>query len=127
MNKNIFNNIDVLVNTSYIENQSIPEDNQYFFSYTITLHNTGNQAAQLESRHWIITDANGKIQEVRGEGVIGEKPLLQSGEEYRYTSGAVIKTPVGSMRGSYQMVAEDGTKFDAMIPVFTLSTPNILH
>ncbi len=127
MNKNIFNNVDVIVNTNYIENQSIPENNQYVFSYTITLHNTGNQAAQLESRHWVITDANGQTQEVRGEGVIGEKPLLQSGDEYRYTSGAVIKTPVGSMRGSYQMIAEDGTKFDAAIPVFTLSIPNILH
>jgi len=127
MGKNIFNNIDVVVNTNYIENQSIPEDDQYVFSYTVTLHNTGHQAAQLESRHWIITDANGQTQEVRGEGVIGEKPLLRSGDEYQYTSGAVIKTPVGSMRGSYQMIAEDGTRFDATIPVFTLSTPNILH
>ncbi len=127
MSKDVLNNIDVTVNTSYIEDQSEPEDNQYVFAYTITLHNTGQQAAQLESRHWIITDANGQTQEIRGEGVVGEKPLLRSGDEYQYTSGAIIETPVGSMRGSYQMIAEDGTKFDAPIPVFTLSTPNILH
>ncbi|NOX43606.1 MAG: Co2+/Mg2+ efflux protein ApaG [Gammaproteobacteria bacterium] len=127
MSNTVQNNIEVIVNTRYLEEQSEPEDNQYVFSYTITLRNTGKQPAQLESRHWIITDANGQIQEVRGEGVVGEKPLLRSGEEYQYTSGAVIETPVGSMRGSYQMIAEDGTKFDAQIPVFTLSLPNILH
>jgi len=127
MKNDVLNNIDVTVNTRYIEEQSEPEENQYVFAYTITLHNTGKNTAQLKSRHWIITDANGQIQEVRGEGVIGEKPILRSGEEYQYTSGAVIETPVGSMRGSYQMVTEDGTKFDASIPVFTLSIPNILH
>jgi len=127
MEKEYLNCINVVVNTSYIEGQSVPEGNQYVFAYTITLHNAGQQAAQLKSRHWIITDANGETQEVKGEGVIGEKPLLQPGEEYQYTSGAVIKTPVGSMRGNYRLVAEDGTIFDAAIPVFTLSTPNILH
>lgn len=121
------NNIEVVVNTFYIEDQSEPDSNQYVFAYTITMRNTGHQAAQLESRHWIITDANGHVQEVNGEGVVGEKPYLQTGEEFQYTSGAVIETPVGSMQGSYQMVAEDGTKFDAPIPVFTLSLPNILH
>lgn len=127
MSNLVQNNIEVIVDTRYIEEQSEPEDNQYVFAYTITLHNTGHQAAQLESRHWIITDANGQTQEVKGEGVVGKKPLLRSGDEYQYTSGAIIETPVGSMRGSYQMVAEDGTRFDAPIPVFTLSMPNILH
>jgi len=127
MNRDMLNHIDVIVDTNYIEDQSRPDENQYVFAYTITLFNKGNQSAQLHSRHWIITDANGQTQEVRGEGVVGEKPFLKSGEEYQYTSGAIIETPVGSMRGSYQMVAEDGTKFDANIPVFTLSMPNILH
>jgi ApaG protein len=97
------------------------------FAYTINIKNTGNIAAQLVSRHWIITDANDLVQEVRGLGVVGEQPLLKPGESFEYTSGAAIATPVGIMRGSYQMMAEDGTQFDAPIPEFTLSVPRVLH
>lgn len=119
--------IDISVISHYIESQSDPENDQYVFSYTVSIHNAGTLAAQLESRHWIITDANGQVQEVQGEGVVGQKPFLRAGENYQYTSGAVLQTPVGSMHGSYQMVDENGTKFDAPIPVFTLSKPNILN
>jgi ApaG protein len=97
------------------------------FAYTITLRNTGSVAAQLISRHWVITDAEGLVQEVRGLGVVGAQPLLQPGESYEYTSGASIATAVGTMKGSYQMVASDGTRFEAQIPEFTLSVPRVLH
>jgi ApaG protein len=97
------------------------------FSYTITISNTGKLAAKLLTRHWVITDANGEVQEVHGEGVVGEQPYLRPGESFEYTSGTVMDTPVGSMEGSYQMVTDDGSAFDARIPVFTLSMPNALH
>ncbi|MAT66382.1 MAG: Co2+/Mg2+ efflux protein ApaG [Gammaproteobacteria bacterium] len=119
--------IEVEVQTSYIEEQSSPEDNRYVFAYTITIHNTGSVAAKLLTRHWIITDSNGKTQEVRGEGVVGEQPHLTPGERFQYTSGTMIETSVGSMRGSYQMIADDGVEFDAEIPPFTLSIPRTLH
>ncbi|BAZ95242.1 protein ApaG [Thiohalobacter sp. COW1] len=119
--------IEVEVQTSYIEEQSSPEDNRYVFAYTITIHNTGSVAAKLLTRHWIITDSNGKTQEVRGEGVVGEQPHLTPGERFQYTSGTMIETSVGSMRGSYQMIADDGVEFDAEIPAFTLSIPRTLH
>ncbi|HSH30141.1 MAG TPA: Co2+/Mg2+ efflux protein ApaG [Thiohalobacter sp.] len=119
--------IEVEVQTSYIEEQSSPEHNRYVFAYTITLHNTGSVAAKLLTRHWIITDSNGKNQEVRGEGVVGEQPHLTPGGRFQYTSGTMIETPVGSMRGSYQMIADDGVEFDAEIPPFTLSIPRTLH
>ena len=119
--------IEVEVQTSYIEEQSSPENNRYVFAYTITIHNTGSVAAKLLTRHWIITDSNGKTQEVRGEGVVGEQPHLTPGERFQYTSGTMIETSVGSMRGSYQMIADDGVKFDAEIPAFTLSIPRTLH
>jgi len=119
--------IEVDVETRYIEEQSIPEQERYVFSYTITIRNIGEQPAQLLHRHWIITDANNKVQEVRGEGVVGEQPRLNPGENFRYTSGTMLETPVGSMRGTYQMVADDGVEFDADIPCFTLSTPRTLH
>lgn len=119
--------IEVEVQTRYIDEQSMPEQNRYVFSYTITIHNVGERPAQLVSRHWIITDANNKVQEVRGEGVVGEQPELQPGEQFRYTSGTMLETPVGSMRGSYQMIADNGVEFDAEIPVFTLSIPRTLH
>lgn len=127
MNEATTNQIEVNVNTHYMSNQSDPENAQYVFSYTITIQNTGTQAAKLKSRHWIITDANGHVQEVRGEGVVGEQPLLRAGDAYQYSSGAMLETPVGSMQGSYQMVGADGTSFDATIPIFTLSTPNSLN
>lgn len=119
--------IEVEVQTTYIEEQSSPEDNRYVFAYTITIRNTGSVAAKLLTRHWIITDSNGKTQEVRGEGVVGEQPHLEAGESFRYTSGTMIETSVGSMRGSYQMIADDGVEFDAEIPAFTLSIPRTLH
>lgn len=119
--------IQVVVTTRFLEDQSIPEDDRYVFAYTIGIHNLGEVAAQLVSRHWVITDANGKVQEVRGEGVVGEQPWLQPGERFEYTSGTVLETPLGTMRGSYQMVADDGTRFDAMVDPFTLSIPRTLH
>ncbi len=119
--------ITVKPKTQYLADQSDEAADRYVFAYTITILNTGAATAQLLSRHWIITDANGKVQEVKGLGVVGEQPKLAPGESYEYTSGAAIATPVGTMRGSYQMVAEDGTKFDAPIPEFTLSIPRVLH
>jgi len=120
---------EIQVNTQveYIPEQSSEEQDRYVFAYTITITNTGSIAAQLISRHWIITDASNSVQEVRGLGVVGEQPLLKPGESFEYTSGSAIATPVGTMKGTYQMVAEDGTKFDADIPEFTLSMPRILH
>ena len=111
----------------YIPEQSSEEQDRYVFAYTITITNTGSIPAQLISRHWVITDASNSVQEVRGLGVVGEQPLLKPGESFEYTSGSAIATPVGMMKGSYQMVAEDGTKFDAQIAEFTLSMPRILH
>ena len=120
-------NITVEVETSYIEGQSEPDNERYVFSYTITIRNEGGVPAQLISRHWLITDANGHTQEVRGEGVVGEQPHLKPGEGFQYTSGTMIATPVGSMRGEYQMVDENGDEFDAVIPAFTLAIPRTLH
>jgi len=119
--------IEVIVATRFLDDQSIPEDDRYVFAYTIRIQNVGKVPAQLVSRHWIITDANGKVQEVQGEGVVGEQPWLQPGEHFEYTSGAVLETSLGTMRGSYQMVADDGTRFDAVIDPFTLSIPRTLH
>ena len=120
-------NITIEVETSYIEGQSEPDNERYVFSYTITIRNEGEIPAQLLSRHWIITDANGNTQEVKGEGVVGEQPNLKPGEGFQYTSGTMIETPVGSMEGSYQMVADDGEEFNAVIAPFTLSIPRTLH
>ena len=111
----------------YLAEQSDPDAERYVFAYTITIRNIGTVAAQLISRHWLITDANEEVQEVRGLGVVGHQPLLQPGESFEYTSGASLSTPVGTMRGSYQMVAEDGTQFEADIPEFTLAMPRVLH
>jgi ApaG protein len=119
--------ITIGVNTSYVAEQSQPEQNRYVFAYTITIRNSGCTAAQLLSRHWIITDATGHVQEVRGDGVVGEQPRLEPGESYRYTSGAVLETPVGTMTGSYHMIADDGVGFEAPIPMFRLSVPHMLH
>jgi ApaG protein len=120
-------NIHVSVNTTFIPEQSDPAADRYIFAYTITIANSGTEAAQLISRHWIITDADNVTQEVKGLGVVGEQPLLRPGESFEYTSGTAMATPVGTMRGSYQMVAEDGNKFEAEIPPFTLSMPRVLH
>jgi ApaG protein len=119
--------IDINAATQYLASQSAPEAGRYVFTYTITLHNAGQEPARLLERHWIITDAHGKVQEVRGEGVVGEKPRLAPGEYFRYTSAAMIGTPVGTMQGEYRMVADDGEYFEAPIPAFTLSVPRTLH
>ena len=119
--------IRVDVATEYLPDQSEPAASRYVFAYTITITNTGGVPAQLISRHWIITDADGKVQEVRGLGVVGHQPLLKAGEHFEYTSGSALATPVGTMRGSYHMVAEDGTQFEAPIPEFVLSMPRTLH
>ncbi|MCG6871048.1 MAG: Co2+/Mg2+ efflux protein ApaG [Gammaproteobacteria bacterium] len=119
--------IDIRVRARYLEQESRPAADRYVFAYTIQITNSGEAAAQLLSRHWIITDADGGVQEVRGEGVVGEQPHLKSGESFEYTSGAVLQTPVGSMRGSYQMRADDGTDFEAPIEAFTLARPGSLH
>jgi ApaG protein len=119
--------IDVSAATQYLADQSDEAAGRYVFAYTITMRNTGTIAAQLISRHWIITDAQGLVQEVRGLGVVGEQPLLEPGQSFEYTSGAAIATSVGTMKGSYQMVAADGTRFEAPIPEFTLSVPRVLH
>ena len=119
--------ITVSARTAFIPDQSDMQSGRYVFAYTITITNTGTVPAQLVSRHWIITDSDNQVQEVRGLGVIGEQPLLRPSESFEYTSGTAIATPVGTMRGSYQMVAEDGVRFDAPIPEFTLSMPRVLH
>jgi ApaG protein len=119
--------IDISAESIFVRDQSAPDDDKYVFAYTITINNAGSVTAQLRSRHWIITDGQGKVQEVRGEGVVGEQPRLSPGESFRYTSAAMLETPVGTMHGSYQMLAEDGTEFDAPIPPFGLALPNMIH
>ena len=120
-------NLKVSVDTTYLESQSSSDDDRYVFAYTVTIQNNGEVPAKLLTRHWIITDSNGKTQEVRGDGVVGEQPHLKPGEGFQYTSGTMLETPVGTMRGSYQMQADDGTEFDAEIQLFTLSAPRVLH
>jgi ApaG protein len=119
--------IRVDVSANYVGEQSKPEEGHYAFSYTITIRNEGQVPARLLTRHWVITDANGKVKEVRGEGVVGEQPYLLPGQGFRYSSGAVLETPVGAMQGSYQMLADDGAHFDAPIAPFTLAMPGLLH
>ena len=127
MSESELNDIQIDVETRYVEEQSNPEQNYYVFAYTITIRNQGRQAAQLLTRHWVITDSNQKVQEVRGEGVVGEQPHLKPGEQFVYTSGTMLETSVGTMKGSYQMLADDGSHFDAEIDEFVLSTPRVLH
>ena len=119
--------IDIQAASRFLADQSDPADERYVFAYTIRVQNLGQQAAQLISRHWVITDGNGKVEEVRGDGVVGKQPVLEPGQSFEYSSGAVIETAVGSMRGSYQMQAEDCTSFEATIPTFTLSVPRVLN
>jgi len=119
--------IDVKVQSRFLPEQSTPEEGRFVFAYTIRIHNSGDIPARLISRHWLITDDNGKVQEVRGEGVVGEQPWLRPGDDFEYTSGAVLETELGTMHGSYQMLADDGTHFDATIAPFTLSIPRTLH
>lgn len=119
--------IEIDAAAQYLEAQSLPRADRYVFAYTITIRNAGQAPAQLVARHWIITDAHGQVQEVRGEGVVGEKPHLAPGESFRYTSAAMIATPVGTMRGEYRMVSDEGEHFEAAIPPFTLAIPRTLH
>ena len=119
--------IKVSVETQYLEEQSDSMEDRHVFVYTVTIENKGDISAQLISRHWIITDSNQKVQEVKGEGVVGEQPYLHPGTRFSYTSGTVLETPLGTMRGSYQMIAEDGSEFEAEIKEFLLSAPRIIH
>ena len=119
--------IDVRVAVRFMEEQSEPEERRFVFAYTIDIHNTGATPAQLLTRHWLITDADGRIQEVHGDGVVGEQPDIAPGSTHTYSSGAIIETPVGTMEGRYGMVAADGTEFDAVIPVFRLAVPGVLN
>jgi ApaG protein len=119
--------VEIAVQTRFVPEQSQPDSSRYVFAYTIRIANTGSVPARLISRHWIITDGNGKVEEVRGEGVVGEQPYLLPGQGFRYSSGAVLETPVGAMQGSYQMLADDGAHFDAPIAPFTLAMPGLLH
>lgn len=127
MSANEKHQIQIDVRTIYLPGQSAPEEDRYVFAYTITITNSGLVPARLMTRHWIITDANDRIREVQGEGVVGEQPYLLPGTSFQYTSGTILETPVGTMKGSYQMIADDGTSFDAEIPSFTLSIPRTLH
>ena len=119
--------IAIDVATRFLDEQSAPADQRFVFSYTISIRNHGRIAARLLGRHWLITDANGKVREVRGEGVVGEQPWLRPGDVFEYTSGAVLETPLGTMRGSYDMLADDGTRFEAPIAPFTLTVPRTVH
>ena len=119
--------IQVGVETNYVNEQSDPDANRFVFAYTITIKNAGTLPAKLLNRHWVITDANGKVQEVRGEGVVGEQPYLRPGEAFRDTSGTIMETPVGSMEGEYEMIADDGERFLANIAPFSLAKPQLLH
>ena len=118
---------DIAVDTCFLDDQSAPEEGRFVFAYTIHIRNDGKVPARLLGRHWLITDGNGHVQEVVGEGVVGEQPWLRPGEGFEYTSGAVLETDIGTMRGSYDMLADDGTRFAAPIPPFTLSVPRTLH
>ena len=119
--------IEVEVESEFIPGQSSPDEKRYVFAYTITISNRGSVPAKLLTRHWLITDGNAEIQEVRGDGVVGVQPHLKPGQSFKYTSGTIIKTPVGTMQGSYQMVADDGSKFDAVIAPFSLAVPGLVH
>ncbi|WNF47392.1 Co2+/Mg2+ efflux protein ApaG [Pseudomonas sp. SG20056] len=120
-------NIDVSVVTRYLPEQSQPEQNRFAFAYTVTVSNNGELPAKLLSRHWVITDGDGRVQEVRGAGVVGQQPLIEAGASHTYSSGTVMTTRVGIMQGSYQMLAEDGKRFDAVIAPFRLAVPGSLH
>lgn len=119
--------IDVSVSPAYLANQSQPEQSRYAFAYRVTIENKGQLTVQLLSRHWIITDGDGQVQEVRGEGVVGEQPVIAPGQRHVYTSGTLMTSRVGTMQGSYQMLAEDGQRFDAVIAPFRLAVPGALH
>lgn len=120
-------NIQVSVETEFLADQSDVDNQRWVFAYHITIRNEGTVSARLLTRHWVITDGEERVQEVHGEGVIGEQPHIAPGQAFSYTSGAILETEVGSMRGSYQMIGEDGSHFDAQVPMFTLAVPHALH
>jgi|TARA_B100000959_G_scaffold110422_1_gene116478 ApaG protein len=120
-------NIKVSVNTTYLQQESDPENNKYYFLYTVSIINRGDVGAKLLSRHWVIEDANGKVQNVKGDGVVGDQPYINPGDEYQYTSGTVLETSLGTMKGSYQMINDLDKYFDAEIPEFVLSIPRVIH
>ncbi len=119
--------LEIQIATQFLDEESVPEQDRYVFAYTIRIRNLGRLPAQLVARHWIITDGNGRTEEVHGDGVVGEQPRLEPGEQFTYTSGATLPTSVGTMEGRYDMVGDDGTRFDAPIPPFTLAAPRTLH
>jgi ApaG protein len=119
--------VDVTANAVFVPERSAPAQERYFFAYTITIRNSGTVPAKLLTRHWVITDGKGGVQEVRGDGVVGEQPHMQPGEGFQYSSAAVLESPVGSMHGSYQMRADDGVDFDAPITAFSLAVPSSLN
>jgi len=123
----ISDSIRVTPVAKYLEHQSSPEQDRYVFAYTIVIENMGSSTAQLLTRHWLITDSDGKVQEVHGDGVIGEQPYIEPGRTHTYSSGAVLKTPVGTMQGTYGMISSEKESFDALIPVFRLAIPDILN
>ena len=127
MSTAVSDGIRVSVTSSYVPEQSAPKARRYVFAYTVKIANEGSQPAQLKTRHWIITDGNGKVEEVRGPGVVGQQPLLRPGENFEYTSGCVLQTPRGEMRGTYQMYRPDGSMFDATIAAFALALPYSLN
>ena len=127
MESQITENVEVQAESFFLEEHSKPEENHFVFAYKIRIKNHGNQTLQLLSRHWVITDSNGEVEEIRGEGVVGEQPVLQPNESFKYTSGTIIETPVGTMQGEYQMEAENGYKFEAEIPMFSLKVPKIVN
>ncbi|TYT23113.1 Co2+/Mg2+ efflux protein ApaG [Luteimonas viscosa] len=127
MNETADYSLEIQIATQFLDEESEPDDGRYVFAYTIRIRNLGRLPAQLVSRHWIITDANGGVEEVHGDGVVGEQPRLEPGDQFTYTSGATLPTAVGTMEGSYDMVGDDGTRFDAPIPPFTLAVPRTLH
>ena len=121
------NNISISINSTYLQQESDPKNNKFYFLYTVSIINNGSIGAKLLSRHWIIEDSNGKVQHVKGEGVVGDQPYMNPGEEYQYTSGTVLETSFGTMKGSYQMINDSENYFDAEIPEFILTTPRIIH
>lgn len=127
MQDKLDNNFNIDVEAQYVESESEPNDDRYVFAYTVTIINEGSKPAKLLSRHWVITDGNGKVQEVKGKGVVGEQPHLKPGEGFQYTSGAMLETMMGTIGGTYQMINDDGEAFDAEIPEFLLTTPRVLH
>ena len=127
MYEKLTHNIYISVRPFYLEEQSVPDEDHFVWAYRVNIENKGEETVQLLARHWRITDKLGRLQEVKGPGVVGEQPTLRPNESFQYTSGTAIATPVGTMRGTYQMVADDGMQFDAAIPEFTLSMPRVLH